>query len=72
MALGLDGKKAIVAEVHEAAKSALSAVVADSRGVTVGKLTILRQQAREAGVTRVEGKEYIVKDGDVVEFKIGS
>ena len=50
MALGLEGKKAIVAEVHEAAKSALSAVVADSRGVTVGKLTILRQQAREAGV----------------------
>ena len=50
MALGLDGKKAIVAEVHEAAKSALSAVVADSRGVTVGKLTTLRKQAREAGV----------------------
>ena len=50
MALGLDGKKAIVAEVHEAAKSALSAVVADSRGVTVGKLTALRKQAREAGV----------------------
>lgn len=50
MALGLDGKKAIVAEVHEAAKSALSAVVADSRGVTVGKMTALRKQAREAGV----------------------
>lgn len=50
MALGLDGKKAIVAEVHEAAKSALSAVVADSRGVTVGKMTALRKQARESGV----------------------
>ena len=50
MALGLDGKKAIVAEVHEAAKSALSAVIADSRGVTVGKMTALRKQAREAGV----------------------
>jgi large subunit ribosomal protein L10 len=50
VALGLDGKKAIVAEVHEAAKSALSAVVADSRGVTVAKLTNLRKEAREAGV----------------------
>lgn len=50
MALGLEGKKAIIAEVHEVAKSALSAVVADSRGVTVGKMTALRKQAREAGV----------------------
>lgn len=50
MALGLEGKKAIIAEVHEVAKSALSAVVADSRGVTVGKMTTLRKQAREAGV----------------------
>lgn len=50
MALGLEGKKAIVAEVHEAAQGALSAVVADSRGITVGKLTALRKQARESGV----------------------
>lgn len=27
-------------------------------------------QAREKGLVRTEGKEYIVKDGDVVEFKI--
>ncbi|HEY7885908.1 MAG TPA: 50S ribosomal protein L10, partial [Cellvibrionaceae bacterium] len=50
MALGLVGKKAIVAEVQEAAKSALSAVVADSRGVTVAKMTALRKEARENGV----------------------
>ncbi|WP_045860753.1 50S ribosomal protein L10 [Teredinibacter purpureus] len=50
MALGLEGKKAIVAEVHEAAKNALSAVVADSRGVTVGGMTALRKEARENGV----------------------
>lgn len=50
MALGLEDKKAIVAEVQEAAKGALSAVIADSRGVTVGKMTALRKQAREAGV----------------------
>ena len=50
MALGLEDKKAIVAEVQEAAKGALSAVVADSRGVTVTDMTALRKQARENGV----------------------
>ena len=50
MALNLQGKKAIVAEVNEAATGALSAVVADSRGVTVGAITALRKEAREAGV----------------------
>ena len=35
MALNLQDKKAIVAEVNEAANGALSAVVADSRGVAV-------------------------------------
>ena len=50
MALGLEDKKAIVAEVQEAAQNALSAVVADSRGVTVGDMTALRKSARENGV----------------------
>ena len=50
MALGLEDKKAIVAEVQEAAQGALSAVVADSRGVTVTDMTALRKKARENGV----------------------
>ena len=50
MAIKLEDKKAIVAEVNEAAKAALSAVVADARGVTVGAMTGLRKEAREAGV----------------------
>jgi len=50
VALGLEDKKAIVAEVQEAAQGALSAVVADSRGVTVGAMPALRKEAREAGV----------------------
>ena len=29
-----------------------------------------RAEAREKGLIRIEGKEYMVKDGDVVEFKI--
>ncbi|MDO8523948.1 MAG: DUF933 domain-containing protein, partial [bacterium] len=28
------------------------------------------QAAREKGWLRTEGKEYMVKDGDIVEFKI--
>ncbi|MBE2895178.1 50S ribosomal protein L10 [Spirabiliibacterium falconis] len=51
MALNLQDKQAIVAEVNEAAKGALSAVIADSRGVTVDKMTELRKNAREAGVS---------------------
>ncbi len=46
MAIGLKDKKAIVAEVNEAAKVAQSVVVADSRGVTVAAMTELRKQAR--------------------------
>jgi large subunit ribosomal protein L10 len=50
MALGLEDKKAIVAEVSEAAQSALSAVIADYRGLTVDQMTQLRKQARDGGV----------------------
>ena len=31
-----------------------------------------RKQVKEAGKARLEGKDYIVKDGDIIEFKIGS
>ena len=47
MALGLEDKKAIVAEVKETATNALSVVIADARGVSVADLTALRKQARE-------------------------
>jgi large subunit ribosomal protein L10 len=50
MAINLDDKKAIVAEVQEAAADAQSAVIADSRGVAVGAINVLRKQARENGV----------------------
>jgi large subunit ribosomal protein L10 len=50
VAIGLEDKKAIVAEVQQVAQSALSAVVADSRGVSVVDMTALRKEAREAGV----------------------
>jgi large subunit ribosomal protein L10 len=50
MALNLDDKKAIVAQVAEVAASAYSAVAAEYRGLTVADLTDLRRQAREKGV----------------------
>jgi len=50
MALRLEEKQAIVAEVNQAAGSALSAVVSDYRGLTVSQMTDLRVKARESGV----------------------
>lgn len=51
MAIGLEDKKAIVAEVNETATSAMSLVIADARGVAVGGMTALRQGARDNQVT---------------------
>ena len=50
MPIGLKEKQAIVAEVNETASIALSAVMADYRGVSVDDMTALRKTAREAGV----------------------
>jgi large subunit ribosomal protein L10 len=50
VALGLEDKKAIVAQVNETASNALSAVLADSCGVNVSDLTALRKLARENDV----------------------
>lgn len=50
MAIRLEDKKAIVADVSETAANALSLVIADARGVTVGAMDDLRKQARENGV----------------------
>jgi large subunit ribosomal protein L10 len=51
VAIGLEDKKAIVAEVNETANSALSLVIADSRGCTVDEMTALRKDARESQIT---------------------
>jgi large subunit ribosomal protein L10 len=48
--IGLKEKQAIVAEVNETASKALSAVMADYRGVPVDEMTSLRKTAREAGI----------------------
>ena len=69
MAIRLNEKQQIVAEVNEAAKSALSAVIADYHGTAVEEMTELRKTARENNVylrvvrntllkRAVEGTEY--------------
>lgn len=73
MALQLEQKQQIVAEVNEVAASALSAVVADYRGLTVAEMTDMRAKARESGVylrvvrntlakRAVEGTDYACLD----------
>lgn len=50
MAIKIDGKRALVEEISNAAGKAVSGVVADSRGVTVDKMDALRKEARENDV----------------------
>lgn len=61
MALNLEDKKAIVAEVSEIAASAHSAVAAEYRGLTVDEMTALRVQARNEGVYLRVIKNTLVK-----------
>ncbi|WP_020405299.1 50S ribosomal protein L10 [Hahella ganghwensis] len=69
MAIRLEDKKAIVAEVNETASNALSLVIADYRGVTSNGMSDLRAKARGENVSlrvvrntlakrAVEGTEY--------------
>src|SRR6056297_790680 len=61
MALTLEQKKAVVAEVSEVAKSAHSAVAAEYRGITVEKMTAMRAKARTEGVFLKVAKNTLVK-----------
>jgi large subunit ribosomal protein L10 len=50
MALKLEEKKVVVAEVNAVASKALSVVGAENRGLTVAQMTDLRAKARKEGV----------------------
>ena len=50
MVLSLNDKKAIVSEVSEHAKKAISAIGVDYRGISVTHLTALRKRARDQGI----------------------
>jgi len=60
MALNLEQKKAVVAEVAEVANKALAAVAAEYRGLTVEEMTELRVKAREGGVFLKVAKNTLV------------
>jgi len=61
MALNLEQKKAVVAEVAETANKALAAVAAEYRGLTVEEMTNLRAQARKGGVVLKVAKNTLVR-----------
>lgn len=50
MALGLEQKKTMVAELTEIAKKSVSVVAADYRGLTVSQMTDIRATARMKGI----------------------
>jgi large subunit ribosomal protein L10 len=50
VALKLDAKQAIVADVAKFAGKSILVIAAEYRGLTVGQMTALRSKAREAGV----------------------
>lgn len=50
MALRLEDKKALVKEVNAVAGDSVTAVAAEYRGLSVGEMTELRKEARNAGV----------------------
>jgi len=61
MALNLEQKKAVVAEVAEVAARALAAVAAEYRGLTVEEMTDLRVKARASGVYVKVAKNTLVR-----------
>jgi len=61
MALTLEQKKAVVAEVADAAANAHSAIAAEYRGLTVEEITELRVKARATGVILKVAKNTLVR-----------
>jgi large subunit ribosomal protein L10 len=61
MALNFEQKKAVVAEVAGVASSALAAVAAEYRGLTVEEMTELRAKARAGGVYVKVAKNTLVR-----------
>ena len=64
MALRLDDKKALVAEVAAVAAKAQSVVAAEYRGLTVTQMTDLRAKARAIRRLHAGREEYAGPQGD--------
>ena len=61
MALNIEQKKAVVAELSDVAGKALAAVAAEYRGLTVEEMTDLRAKARAGGVFLKVAKNTLVR-----------
>jgi len=61
MALSIEQKKAVVEQVTEVARTALAAVAAEYRGLTVEEMTELRAKARASGVYLKVAKNTLVR-----------
>ncbi|MGD8383960.1 MAG: 50S ribosomal protein L10, partial [Lysobacterales bacterium] len=61
MALSIEQKKAVVEQVTEVAKTAMAAVAAEYRGLTVEEMTELRAKARASGVYLKVAKNTLVR-----------
>ena len=61
MALNIEQKKEVVADIAAVAADALSAVAAEYRGLTVEQMTQLRSNAREQGVFLRVAKNTLVR-----------
>ncbi len=61
MALSIEQKKAVVEQVTEVARTALAAVAAEYRGLTVEEMTDLRAKARASGVYLKVAKNTLVR-----------
>ena len=61
MALSIEQKKQVVAEIATVAAGALSVVAAEYRGLTVEEMTELRRQARDSGVYLRVAKNTLVR-----------
>ena len=63
MALKLEEKKVVVAEVNAVAAKALSVVGAENRGLTVTQMTDLRAKARKEGRVPADRQEHARAQG---------
>lgn len=65
MSANFEGKKVLVAEIHEKLKDAKSLVLVDYMGIDVDEVTRLRKECREAGVDYKVYKNKLVKRATV-------
>ena len=65
----LDGASQVSKIVDRAHELGLDSIALTDHGVMYGVLDLVKK-CKERGKLRIEGKDYIVKDGDVLYFRV--